>query len=135
MSWRKRRLSRGGRWQSVRRQVFERDGYRCQECGKAGRLECDHRTPLHLDSEQDPFDLAGLQTLCRSCHIDKTQRENIKGKYDPRSWDILRSSRRSWTLFRDELARGSYRVDNFFVPLTPLFSTTIFQSKETKNYD
>ena len=60
----------------VRRVVFERDRYRCCECGRAGRLECDHVTPLQREPAQDPFDLNGLQTLCRSCHVEKTRREN-----------------------------------------------------------
>ena len=64
------------RWAAVRRAVFERDGYRCCECGRAGRLECDHINPLEREPGQDPFDSNGLQTLCRECHISKTASEN-----------------------------------------------------------
>ena len=64
------------RWAAVRRAVFERDGFRCCECGRAGRLECDHINPLEREAGQDPFDPTGLQTLCRDCHIAKTAREN-----------------------------------------------------------
>ena len=64
------------RWAAVRRAVFARDQYRCVECGRAGRLECDHITPLQREPGHDPFDPNGLQTLCRSCHIEKTRREN-----------------------------------------------------------
>ncbi len=65
-----------GRWQAVRRAVFERDGWRCVACGRAGRLECDHITPFQREPGQDPYDPNGLQTLCRSCHLAKTAREN-----------------------------------------------------------
>ena len=64
------------RWAAVRLAVFERDGWRCCECGTAGRLECDHISPLQREPGQDPFDPNGLQTLCRACHIAKTAREN-----------------------------------------------------------
>ena len=64
------------RWAAVRRTVFARDGHRCVMCGKAGRLECDHITPLQREPGQDPWDINGLQTLCRTCHIEKTRREN-----------------------------------------------------------
>ena len=64
------------RWSAARRTVFERDGWRCVECGKAGRLEVDHITPLQREPSQDPFDPHGLQSLCRSCHVEKTRREN-----------------------------------------------------------
>ena len=64
------------RWQAVRRAVFKRDAYRCTSCGKAGRLECDHVQPLEREPGQDPYDVNGLQTLCRSCHIAKTAAEN-----------------------------------------------------------
>ena len=64
------------RWARVRRAVFARDGWRCRECGTAGRLECDHVVPLDTEPDQDPYDIDGCQTLCRSCHIAKTAAEN-----------------------------------------------------------
>ena len=63
-------------WAVVRRAVFQRDSFRCCECGKAGRLEVDHITPLQREPGQDPYDASGLQILCRGCHIEKTRREN-----------------------------------------------------------
>ena len=66
------------RWERVRRYVFYRDGYRCVMCGRAGRLECDHITPLQREPGQDPYDVNELQALCRSCHVQKTARENRK---------------------------------------------------------
>ena len=63
-----------GRWAHVRRRVLERDGWRCCECGRAGRLEVDHRTPLTDGGAV--YDPANLQTLCRSCHVRKTAEEN-----------------------------------------------------------
>ena len=53
--------------------MFDRDGYRCVLCGKAARLECDH---VERDWRGDPYDMNGLQTLCRPCHADKTRQEN-----------------------------------------------------------
>ena len=64
------------RWAATRRQVFDRDEFRCVQCGKAGRLECDHITPLDKEPGQDPYAVAGCQTLCRSCHVAKTAAEN-----------------------------------------------------------
>jgi len=56
--------------------VFERDGWRCVRCGRAGRLECDHVVPLERDPRQDPYGPDGCQALCRPCHIAKTAAEN-----------------------------------------------------------
>ncbi len=61
------------RWRQLRRQVFERDGWRCRQCGRAGRLECDH---IRNWREGGPFwSMHNLQALCRGCHIEKTSRE------------------------------------------------------------
>ena len=64
------------RWVVVRRVVFRRDNYRCVMCGKPGRLECDHVTPMQREPGQDPYAPDGCQTLCRRCHIEKTRQEN-----------------------------------------------------------
>ena len=78
MSWRKGvRINRRA-WSKVRLRVLDRDGWRCALCGHPGRLEVDHKRPLHVDPTQDPYDMAGLQALCRRCHIAKTRRENTR---------------------------------------------------------
>ena len=77
------------RWARTRRQVFRRDAYRCRSCGWAGRPECDHVVPLDQDPDQDPYETAGLQTLCRGCHIAKTAAEN-RGEMMPGRKDWLK---------------------------------------------
>ena len=62
------------RWATVRRMVLDRDGWRCQQCGRAGKLEVDHVRAL--EDGGDPYDMENLQTLCRSCHVRKTAGEN-----------------------------------------------------------
>ena len=62
-------------WRRLRLQVFERDGWRCVDCGRAGRLECDHVVPLSMGGY--PTDPLNLATRCRSCHITKTRGENL----------------------------------------------------------
>lgn len=62
------------KWAVVRREVLERDGYRCRRCGRAGRLEVDHVKPIAAGGSL--YDLDNLQSLCRPCHFDKTRQEN-----------------------------------------------------------
>ena len=62
-------LLRTRRWQHVRRAAFERDGWRCRECHRPGRLEAHHEPPLRAGG--DPYDLVGIVTLCRGCHIER----------------------------------------------------------------
>ena len=57
----------------MRRLALDRDGWRCQTCGKAGRLEVDHVRSLNDGGEL--FDLANLQTLCVADHWAKTAAE------------------------------------------------------------
>ena len=85
-----------GRWARVRRSVFERDDWRCVDCGAAGRLECDHVVSLHSAPGQDPYDVAGLQTLCTACHLAKTRRENSPP-------DPLETEREAWLAMRERL--------------------------------
>ena len=60
-------------WESLRRATFDRDGYRCRECGKAGALEAHHTIPLESWPDQ-PMSVDGLLTLCRACHISHHKR-------------------------------------------------------------
>ena len=64
------------KWAIVRLRALDRAGWRCEQCGRAGRLEVDHRVPLHLGGA--PYDLGNLQALCRGCHFAKTGRENAE---------------------------------------------------------
>lgn len=73
-----RRVKRTGRRSSIspklRRQVFLRDGFKCQECGAMPSqnrhvfLEVDHIIP---DCKGGSNDLSNLQTLCDVCNSGK----------------------------------------------------------------
>ena len=87
-----RRIHRG-RWRAVRAQALQRDGYRCQTCGKAGRLEVDHVVALSRGGA--PYDLGNLAARCVGCHAAKTRREHPH--YRPRSpeqraWAVVLAS-------------------------------------------
>lgn len=51
------------RWAAVRVVVLKRDGWKCCECGKYGRMEIDHR--VSLEHGGAAYDLSNLQALCR----------------------------------------------------------------------
>lgn len=88
-----RKLNRG-QWAATRLAAFERDGWRCVKCGKAGRLEADHIVPLAFNPDRDPYDLENIQTLCRACHIGKTFSEfSKKTGTKARAWERLIADR------------------------------------------
>lgn len=64
----KRRIYGSRRWKRVRRVALDRAGWRCESCGKTGRLEVHHVEPMWMSSAE-PFDPAGLKVLCRPCHF------------------------------------------------------------------
>lgn len=57
--------------QALRRQVFERDAYRCVHCGSHVDLAADH---ILAESKGGETTLLNLQTLCRSCNSRKGTR-------------------------------------------------------------
>lgn len=57
--------------QRLRRQVFERDGWKCRECPSVDNLTVDHIRP-HIRGGASTLD--NLQTLCRSCNSRKGDR-------------------------------------------------------------
>ena len=57
------------KWQSIRENVLERDGYTCQYCGKSdAKLECDHIFPSSRGGS-DNYD--NLTTACSDCNQSK----------------------------------------------------------------
>jgi 5-methylcytosine-specific restriction endonuclease McrA len=56
------------RWQKRRLQIFERDGWQCQECGAiSDELHVHHRWYV---AGKAPWEVPGqaLVTLCKGCH-------------------------------------------------------------------
>jgi 5-methylcytosine-specific restriction endonuclease McrA len=47
------------------KRLFQRDGYRCQQCGADHKLSCHHVKPKHAGGLDD---LDNLVTLCEVCH-------------------------------------------------------------------
>ena len=64
---------RGGTraWRELRRRCFDRDGWRCRECGGATALEAHHVRPV-VEGGADV--LGNLRTVCRACHLDVHRR-------------------------------------------------------------
>ena len=53
---------------TLRIAVFERDAYRCQQCGSWKQLAVDHIKPERLGGLAA---IENLQTLCRTCNLSK----------------------------------------------------------------
>lgn len=63
----------GRRCQQSRQEIAERDGYRCQMCGRLTvKGEVDHVVPLHLGGSNGP---ENLQWLDPECHALKSKGE------------------------------------------------------------
>jgi 5-methylcytosine-specific restriction protein A len=63
---------------AVRNYVFQRDGHRCQSCGKTGKkakLQVDHIVPLAKGGSND---LSNLQALCAHCNQRKCDRIDLR---------------------------------------------------------
>jgi len=58
--------SRHAEWDQLRRQIIQRDGYVCQQCGRTNQLEAHHILARHQGGTDDPVNLI---TLCDNCHI------------------------------------------------------------------
>ncbi len=56
-------------WKRISKEVFERDNYTCQYCGKiGGKLEPDHIIPI---SKGGTSELNNLATTCQKCNRQK----------------------------------------------------------------
>lgn len=71
--------TRGYTWMKIRRGILARDCYTCRSCGRTGgELQVDHINPIFKGGTDEP---ANLQTLCVSCHAEKTKLELANGGY------------------------------------------------------
>lgn len=76
----------GGRWQSIRREVYERQEGRCARCGNEleGYFEVDHVVPRAAfragEAAGDPSALSNLQAVHPGCHaeIEGSRRQAAK---------------------------------------------------------
>lgn len=69
----------------LRHEVFQRDNYRCRECGATNKettLEIDHIVPV---SKGGTNNIKNLQTLCKTCNRAKHTRTWVGGKYHVKS--------------------------------------------------
>ena len=84
------------RWELMRLQCFRKAGWRCEKCGRAGRLECDHVKPVSAGGEE--WEASNLQALCRQCHVEKTRSEAVTGEpgyiADVAAWERYRATMR-----------------------------------------
>ena len=68
--------TRGSKWVAIRRRILQRDGFRCVVCRVKGKLtladEVDHIMPLERGGTDDAVN---LQSICRTCHVDKSNTE------------------------------------------------------------
>ena len=63
--------------------ALERDGYRCQSCGRPGRLEVHHLRSL---KDGGNHEMGNLRTLCRGCHLDAHRQPKTASE---REWQRL----------------------------------------------
>ena len=83
------------RWKELEREHLRKEPY-CVICGCKENLVCDHRQ-AHRGNLDLFFDPDNLQTLCKSCHDQKT-RDEIKQrqKEDYRRRELKRRYKTSW---------------------------------------
>ena len=63
-----REIYRDRRWPGLRRAALDAAGWRCEKCGRAGRLEAHHKEPIFRRPAL-AFDINNIWVLCRPCHF------------------------------------------------------------------
>ena len=71
----------GTAWDKLRLHILQRDAYLCQACLKANRpteaTHVDHIMPKSIGGTDDE---GNLQSLCQTCHAEKTAAEAVKAR-------------------------------------------------------
>ena len=53
-------------YRRMRKRILDERGWRCEDCGRAGRLELHHLVEVENGGTDEPFN---LRILCRQCHF------------------------------------------------------------------
>ena len=61
-------------WDLIRQVALDRDGWRCQDCGKAGQMNVHHLRAVHQGGSNE---LGNLETLCEGCHLARHQKPAV----------------------------------------------------------
>jgi len=87
-------------WQIVRRAALSRAGYRCEKCGKKGRLEVHHKHYGSLGKENIHKDVT---VLCPACHKRADWKRAVNTMHD-RAFETWASKvyGEEWYLHYDE---------------------------------
>ena len=64
---------RDPRWQKLRLQVFERDGWCCQNCGSSKKTLCVHHRVYLQQKDPWEYPVELLIALCDDCHTEETE--------------------------------------------------------------
>ena len=59
-------------WARTRFIAFDRDGFRCVKCGRAGKLEGHHKVGLNK-APLAAYDPDNVETLCKNCHLERAR--------------------------------------------------------------
>lgn len=78
----------GDRWERQRKRILDRDGWRCQHCGKelAGSdATVDHLEPVsHNPGQHHPDSM--LRALCRRCNSHRGDQPLRRAEYHNPDW-------------------------------------------------
>lgn len=77
------------RWQQKRLEVFQRDGFKCLDCGATDRQLHVHH--LYYISKRDPwaYPLGSLRTLCEICHDHESSDDDEWNPNTQREWETI----------------------------------------------
>ena len=75
------------RWRRLRRRMLDKAKWRCQQCGRAGRMEMDHIIPISRPGAH--WDESNLQIICRTHHFLKTGAENRLISAERDAWKAI----------------------------------------------
>lgn len=85
-------------WDEIRRLVYNRDGYTCQNCGRGDvELHCHHIVPK---SRGGTHRLSNLVTLCKDCHDAVHNKHVVAPTAGEQQQSLISQLMRAWRLFR-----------------------------------